>query len=142
MDALRQIFYDYRPASGAALTCPAWVNRSHFSTSIHRFVGRVLNQLIPRSVLNALTQAMILDHALDVQTFKGNDSEHGNERMANLVSKVAATVGDALMDVPCRFALLASLRFRQCLLICAKESRVSTLFARRKRSKVVASDIN
>src|SRR2546423_5833926 len=136
MDALRQIFQDYCPARGAALTCPARFNRSHNSTSIFCFVGRILNQLIPRRILNALTQTMIPDHAFDVQRFKGDESEHGNESVTKLMSKVAATIGDPFVDAPRRFALLFSLRFRKCFLVRAKEARVSYLLACRKCGEV------
>lgn len=141
MDALRQIFNDYRSARGAALTCPAWVNCSHLSTGTFSLVGCELNQLIPRCILNALTQTMIANHPFDIQIFKGNYSEHGNKCMAQLVSKAAATVSDALMDTPRRFALLASLRFRKSLFIRAKEAWISYLLARRKRCKRVQANV-
>lgn len=142
MDALRQILDDYCPARGAALTCPAWVNCSHFSTSVRRFVGRVLNQLIPSRVLNALTQTMIPDHASNVQIFKGDDSELRYERVTKLMREVAATVSNAFVDTPCRFSMLFSLCLRKCLLIRPKESRISNPFACRKSSEARQANVN
>jgi len=141
MDALRQIFNDHCPARGATLTCPAWVNRSHTSTSVRRFIGRVSNQLTPRRILNALTQTVILNHASDVQIFKGNESEHRNERVAELMCEVTAAISYALMDASCRLAFLFSLCLRKCLLIYAKESWVSYLFAYGKCGKRVQANI-
>jgi len=124
------------------LTCPAWVNHSHLSTSIFCFVGRALNQLIPSCVRNTFSQTVIPDHAFDVQRFKGDESKHRNERMAQLMSKVAATVGDPFVNTPRRFALLASLRFRQCLFVRAKETWIRNLLAIGERTEMRQPNIN
>ncbi len=142
MDAVRQIFDDYSAARGAALACPARVNCSHFSASIFSFVDRALNQLIPSGILNALTQTVIPDHATDVQRLKGDDSKRGNERVTELVNKVAAAVGDALVNAPRRAPIYFALRPRQRPLIRAEESRIGNLFAGRKRGEVGQADIN
>src|SRR5947209_2083052 len=85
---------------------------------------------------------MILDHPFDIQIFKGNESEHGYKSTAELVREVAATIGNAFVDAPRRFALLFSLRLRKCFLIRAKESRVSNLFTCRERPERRKSNVN
>src|SRR5215217_6167972 len=131
-----QIFFNERTARRTEFACVAWINLHARSTSIRSFIVRELYKLIPRCITNGLSEAMIPDHTLDIQILKGNDSEHRDESMTKLVGKVAAAVSDALMDAPCRFALLFSLCLRKFLLVRAKESWVSYLLARRKRGEV------
>ena len=112
-----QILFDYRAARRTESACVARVNLHARSTSVFSFIVRELYELIPRRIRNTKGQAMILDHAADVQVFKGDDAEHGNESVTELMREVAATVSDTLMDAPRRFALLTPLRLRQSFLI-------------------------
>jgi len=137
-----QIFFDYLTASRTEFACVARVNLYARSTSVFSFIVRELYKLIPRCVLNTFSQRMITNHAFDIQILKGDNSKHGNESRAKLMSKVAATISDAFVDAPCRFTLLASLRFSQRLFIRAKESWISNLLAIRECTERSKTNIN
>src|SRR2546423_8064532 len=137
-----QIFFDYRTASRAEFACIARVNLHATPSSVFSFVRRKLYELIPSCVLDGFTKTVIANHPFDIQIFKGDDSEHRNESMAELMSKVATTISDALMDASHCFALLFSLGLRQRFLIRAKESWVSYLLTCGKCRKRVQANVN
>ena len=142
MHTYTQILFNERLARRTEFACVARVNLYARSTSVRSFVESELYELIPRCVRNTFGEAMILDHASDVQIFKGDDSEHGNESMTKLMSEVAATVSNALMDASRCLALLFSLRLRKCFLIRAKEARVSNFLPIRECCKRVQAHVN
>ncbi|HMF56243.1 MAG TPA: hypothetical protein VK619_07845 [Pyrinomonadaceae bacterium] len=142
MDTLSQTLINYLTASRTEFACVARVNLHARSTSVFSFVVRELYELFPRCVLNALTKTVIANHASNVQILKDNESEQRNERVAQLMSKIAATISDAFMDAPRHFPFLPSLRFSQRFLIRPKESWIGNVFASGKRGEVAESNIN
>src|SRR5439155_24266981 len=107
------LFYQ-PPASTTVLRRVAWLNHSHISTGAFCLVGSVIDDLIPRSVLNRLGKVMIPYHGSYPQIFKEDHSIADNKRMAQLVSIVAALITDSLM-YSCHFlsgflSLFASFR--------------------------------
>lgn len=142
MGALRQVFRDDSSTSGTPLTCLAWVNSHTTPSSVCSFVRRKLDELIPGGILNALGKAMVFDHAPDIQILENYQTEQGDQSVTELMGEVAATVSYPLMDARPRFALLLPLRFRQSLLVRAKESRILNLLAGRERGERRESNIH
>ena len=85
---------------------------------------------------------MILDHAFNIQTFKHYQTVQGHKRVTKLMSKVAASVGNPLVNASGCFALFTSLRFSQRFLIPKKKARVSNLLTRRERGEVRQANVN
>src|SRR5215211_7494571 len=84
---------------------------------------------------------MILDHALDVQVFKHNQTEPRNERTAELMREVITPESDSFVNARYRLAFLSPLRLRQRLLICAEEARVINSLSRRERDERSQSNV-
>jgi hypothetical protein len=70
-----QGFPHNRATPGAPLTGIAWVNQCDPTTGAFSLVRRVLHQLIPGGVSNALGKVAVLEHVPDVQIFKGDQAE-------------------------------------------------------------------
>jgi len=90
---------------------PVRVNLCVRSISVRSLIESGLYKLIPCRILNALSQTMIANHAFDVQIFKGQQAEHGDERIAKLMSKVAASEFDSFVNACGNLVLLLPLRF-------------------------------
>ena len=132
MDALRQIFHDYCPASGALLTCPACINLSAQSPGAFSLIRCEHDELIPGRIRDGFRQMVISHHGLNIQLLKEDCAIHTNKRMAELMSEVVTPKPDSLMGACCCFGFLLSLCLRQSLFVRAKESRIINLLACRE----------
>ena len=142
MHTFRQTFLHQCSASGASFRRVARVNLYALSTSVRSFVVRELYELIPRRILNAFRKTVIFNHAKDIQVLKGDDSEHRNERVAELMREIAATISDAFMDASCRLALLFTLSLSQRFLIRPKEAWISNLLTCGQRGECRQANVN
>ena len=158
MHTHRQGFWNPFPAARAILRGVAWINLYQRPTSLRSFVGRVLDELAPRRIVNALGQRMVLDHVGRLQVFKDQYLEALYKTMAQLVGKILAPVGDPRMDMldyPIGFAPLraafreatgVALCLRQRLLVLAEEARVGDLLTLASRqpqgSEVVQTQVD
>lgn len=155
MDTLGQVFRDNLVAARTHLRRVVWVNSDTHPTSFRRFVGRVLSQLSPRSIIDTLihTAPVAILHLLNVQVLKGDDLKFVHQASTQFVRKVFAPVGNASVDVlndslalvifGCTLGALAqsALRLRQHLLILAKEAGIGKMLASRQGSKVCQTNI-
>ena len=94
-----QRLLDQSSTAGAHPGCVAWINRYDTTTSVLSFVRGVRDQLLPGCIRDALCQTMILKHVPDIQVFKRDHAETVDQFTTNLMSKVFAPVGNALMDM-------------------------------------------
>src|SRR5436853_3154326 len=99
-----QIYVTQHSTATTHLTGVAWVDLHHSPTSILSFVGGKGHNLTPGSVSNGFGETMIFQHPSDVQLFKDDDGEAIQQLSAFLMSKIAATIGDSLMNVSNYFA--------------------------------------
>ena len=154
MDTTRQVFIDKTATPGTLLGCVPRVHQYETATSTFCLVRSELYQLIPGSVSNAFSQAMVKQHSFAVQPFKGDDTKLINQPATEFVSKVLAPVSDALVDMTDDLVSLSSkwralflfgkpsLRFSQCLFILAKEAGIGNLLASGKSCKRLKPNIN
>ena len=101
MNANRQVFANDLTATGTLLRRPPGVNPYHRPTSFLRFEGRVPSQLPPGHIGDALVHSPVIavHQFLYVKVLEGDELKRVDQSPAHLVSKVPATVGDALVDV-------------------------------------------
>jgi endonuclease YncB( thermonuclease family) len=91
--SLRQPLGADRPAIGARLTCAAWIDQNNAPTGTFRLVGRELDELAPRGIVNGPGQYSTLEPG-EVKVFEGDQSVPGHKGPGLLVSEVAALVRD------------------------------------------------
>ena len=96
-----QLLLDQLTAVGvrAHLGCVAGVDQHHRSSSLFRFGARVLYQLRPSNVSNALAHPTSAAHVQRFQFFKRNYLIACYQLATLLVRKVASAVSDPLMDM-------------------------------------------
>src|SRR5437868_4997767 len=104
-----QFYLTQHSTATTPLTGVAWVDLHHSPTSIFSFVGGIGHNLTPGSVSNGFGQAMIFQHPSDVQLFKDDNGEAIHQLSAFLMGKIAATIGDSLMNVSNYFAAFLTL---------------------------------
>lgn len=114
----RQGFLLSVSALRTVLACVGWIDRYVLPTSICCFVRQVCSELRPGSILDALSETVIVHHLVDGQVFHGNDIEAVDDLAALLMRKVPTAVTDALMDTGDNLAALGTLR---CALRCSRE---------------------
>jgi hypothetical protein len=95
--SLGQCFIHQRSTSGTDLAGVARVNQYHNPTSTLSLVGCVLHQLVPRSIVNRLSKAMVFHHLLDIEVFKSNNPKSLNQLATFLMGKVLPLPGNSLM---------------------------------------------
>ena len=98
MHAHGQSFRNHGRTGATALRGAARINLDTHRTGTFRLVLCVADQLVPRCIRNAFRQTAVLDHPGDAQVFKHDCAERGNQAAAQLVGKILAPVGDALVD--------------------------------------------
>ena len=74
------------------------IHPQDFRTHPSRFVFDKVDELVPTGISNGFSQVVIFQHAIDVETLKGDHAEVINQGAAQFVVKVLALVGDLLMD--------------------------------------------
>src|SRR2546425_269039 len=146
---------DLLPMSTAA-TCLARIGRIHSHiapASFFRFAGQFAEKFRPRGISNALSQTMVMGHALDMQVFYRNDPKVMNNLAAFLMGEIIPSELNPFMNPRHNLAMLASLRrplsqlgmlaldSGKSLFLFAKETRVSYLFTCREGRKGLESDI-
>ena len=147
---------DLLPMSTAA-TCLARIGRIHSHiapASFFRFAGQFAEKFRPRGISNALSQTMVMGHALDMQVFYRNDPKVMNNLAAFLMGEIIPSELNPFMNPRHNLAMLASLRrplsqlgmlaldSGKSLFLFAKETRVSYLFTCREGRKGLESYIN
>jgi len=140
--------------SRAILTGVARVYSNILSTSVLSFERKKRCKLSPGCISNALSKAMVVNHAVDTQILNSYNAEAVDNASAILVSKVYPSVRNTLMDIrnhpspfsssrsALRFFGQSSLSFSQCLLITSEEAGVSNGLSSGQGSKVGQPDIN
>ena len=155
MDANRQVFRDNRAAARTHLGCVARINGDDRSSGPFCLLLGQPHYLAPRSIRDALVHAapVVGLHGLNVQILEGDDLKFVHPLAAQLVCKVGATVGNALMnmlDSPPRLgafwrAFIAlrqtALRSSKRLRVYAKETGIGDLFARAQGGEVCEAHI-
>lgn len=154
MDTLGESFINQHSAPAAHLGRVARVNLYHTAASFFRFAHCELYQLIPCYIRNAFSQAMVLNHPVNVQVLKSDKAIAVDHAAASLMSKVAPLVGDAMMNVnhnlfsfdPFRgpIGLLAqlTLRFSQGLLFFPKEAGIFDSLTIREGQESSQAEVN
>ncbi len=134
--------------------CVAWINRYDTTTSVLSFVRGVRDQLLPGCIRDALCQTMVLKHVPDSQVFKRDHAETVDQFTTNLMGKVFAPVGNALVDMLNRLAPFGpfgrsffsprekALHLRQSLLSMTKEAGIINLHPIGERGKTFKSYIH
>src|SRR6266545_3445899 len=149
MDTHREIFGDWSATVRTVLSGPAWKHLQKRAASLCRFAARVLEELRPGGIGNALVERSIsVDlHIGNVQIFTDEDLIGVDESPAGFVGKVGPAVGDPLVYMlhhtpgflACgrAFCLCTelALRFLQRFGITTEETRVVNAGAIAKRSK-------
>ena len=108
----------------------------------------------PRRIGNRLSEAVVLNHALDIQFLDGNQAVLIHETPCRLMHKIMTTIANPLMDTRqnfvrfmagtaslCRFCLPPS-RFGECLFIPAEETWVGNKRAIRECGKLVQANVD
>jgi len=139
----------------AAILCGiGGVHSDKLSTSAFSLVREIGGELTPGSIGDTLSEAVIMEHAVNRQVLDGDDAEAGNNLPGLLMRKVTSPVGDALVDMrddlavlgPCRGAFgffgHSPLSFSQRLLIGSKEPRVRDSVSGRESGEGCQPDIN
>ncbi|HYU74721.1 MAG TPA: hypothetical protein VEL31_18785, partial [Ktedonobacteraceae bacterium] len=124
----------------AILRC---VGRIHFdsrSSSFFRFGEQFIKKSRPSRVLNAFSEAMVMNHPVDMQIFHADHAETVYNLATMLMGKVIAPELDTLMHTCHGFTVLASLRRTFCqfgmlalhfgkgLFFLAEKARIGYLF--------------
>ncbi len=137
----------------ACLTRRGRIHSDKGSTSFFRFAGQLCKETRPRGIGNAFGKAMIVNHALDVQVFNGNEAIGIDNLSTDLMREIFPFEGDPLMHTGNGFAMLAPLRtpfcqfgmlalhFCQCFLFFPEEAGIVYLCSIGKRGKGVESDV-
>jgi hypothetical protein len=101
VNANRQVFANDFTAAGAHLRRLPGVNLYNRPTSFLRFEGRVLDQLSPGHIGDTLVHTTVITilHNLYVQVLEDYDLELIDQLSTNLVCKVPAAIGGALVDM-------------------------------------------
>ena len=154
VDTLRESFINQHSAPAAHFGCVARVNLYHSTPSFYRFSRCELYQLVPSYIRNAFSQAMVLNHPLDVQVLKSDKAIVIDQFPAFFMSKVPPLVGDPVMNVSDNLFGLTSfrrstyllaqftLRFSQRLFLLAKKAGISNSPAMREGQKRSQSAVN
>lgn len=113
------------------LGCIAWINEFHSRPGAFCLEREDAEEAGPASVSDATGQSAVLEHPLDVQVFRSNESVAGNELIRSLVVHVASRVGNMFMQSSyLEFDLLSSvtsfLATGQCPLFDAKFGLVAS----------------
>lgn len=147
MDTVREGLFNQTATPRADLAGVTGVNQHHPTCSIFSFLRRVNYQLPPRSIGNALGEAVILDHIPDVQVLKADDITLIYKAMAQVMAEISPPVGDALVDtghdfvtpdpVGCSLLTFAqpTLDLGKGLFLLAEEAGVVNLLASREDSE-------
>ena len=134
--------------------CVAWINRYDTTTRVLSFVRGVRDQLLPGCIRDAFRQTMILKHVPDIQVLKRDHAETVDQFTTNLMGKVFAPVGNALMDMLNGLASFGSfgrsffsprekaLHLRQLLLSMTKEAWIFNLQPIGERGKTFKSYVH
>ena len=151
-----QVLWDNFTASRTILRSSPRINSRRQPTSVLSFIGREVYELTPCSIGNTLVYAapIAVLHILDIQVLKGDDLILINQSPAQLVSKIVAATGNAMMnmlDNSLAFAIFrraflaftqTALGFRKRLFILAEKARIGNVLSARQRSKMTQAHIN
>src|SRR2546421_12534152 len=88
----------------AILTRVGRIHSYVFPASFFRFAGQFAEKFRPGCIVNALSQAMIMRHAVDMQVFDADDAVGIDNLSALLVREIVASEGDPLMHTCHSFA--------------------------------------
>jgi len=100
MGSITQFLLDSEATSRTILRRIRRVDEYKVPTSFFRFVDRVLYELVPCNVRDALRQSSVLYHLRDRKILEDDGSVMTHDPLTDLVSKVGSTVTDPLVD-PC-----------------------------------------
>ena len=137
MNTLGKSFFNQHSTPAAHLGRVARVHLHHNAPSFFRFGRCELYQLVPCYVRNAFSQAMVLNHPVNVQILKCDKAVLIDKAAAFFMSKVTPLIGNPIMNVSDNLFSLASLwcpirlfaeftlRFSQCFFFLAKEAGIS-----------------
>src|SRR5712664_2423936 len=98
VDPLHQRFLLAVSTLRAVLACVGWIDRYKRSTGPCCLVSEMCSELRPGGILNTFGQTVIMHHRIDGQIFHRNDVTPIDEPTAFLMTEVAASVGNTLMD--------------------------------------------
>jgi len=153
MNTLGEGLFYQTPTPGANLTGVMRIDQHHTVSSVFSFLRRASYQLPPCGVGDAFSEAVILDHPLNVQVLETNNVVFVNELVAQLMSEVGALVDDALVNASNDLALPGVFRgalvglaqpalcFCEGLLLLTEEAGISDLLAIGKRGESCQTQI-
>lgn len=148
-----EVFINQDTTARTHLGRVAWIDQDDTMTSIFRFVRRVLNQLAPRCVCDAFGKAMVGKHSGCVQVLKDDQPVVVGQLSPDLMSKVAAAVGNPFVYLGYRMAAFgpqgrtlfslrqSALRAGQGFFVGTKEPGVRYFLAVRQGSEAVQPHI-
>ncbi len=94
-----QVFLNYSMTLAAVLRCTTWINFNIRSTSLFRFVTRIVRKLVPRGIGNAFRQTVVADHPCDAQVLKDDNAKLIHQAAAEFMRKVFTPIGDPFVDM-------------------------------------------
>src|SRR6266567_1460042 len=146
---------------GLPMVAPAAIlrrgGRVHFdkrSASFFRFARQSVKKSCPRCIVDALSQTMIMRHAVDMQIFHTDHPEVVDDLPAFLMGKIVTSelhpfvnpCHNLTMFSPLRCALskfgVFALHFRQGFLLLAEKARVGYLFFLGERSECLQPNVD
>jgi hypothetical protein len=142
------------PTLAASLAGIGRIYLDESPASFCRFAGQLIKETRPGRVIDAFSQAVVVEHPIDLQVFHCNSPELVNNLAAVLVREVGSAPANPLMHPGYHLALftplgrsLFSLRklalsFCQGFFFLSKETRVFNLLTVRERSKSLEAHIN
>lgn len=98
MHTNRQRLLNLFTALAAFLGCIAWINEFHSRPGAFCLEREDAEKAGPASVSDTTGQSAVLEHPVDVQVFRSNESVAGNELMRGLVVHVASRICDVFMQ--------------------------------------------
>lgn len=156
MNTDRQGFRHNLPTARTSLGGVAWVNEYDATASFFRFARGELYELMSGNIPDAFVQASVraVFHVDNVQLLKGDKLIFVDQLARFFMRKVAAAIGNALVDVvddPLALAILgrplclfrqAALCFRQGFLVLTKETGIVNRVAIAQGGKVGQTHID
>gem|GEM_PF-2330457 len=123
------------------------------SASFFRFARQLVNKPCPRGVVDALSQTMIVNHAVNLQVFHADHAKTVNDLTAFLMREVIPSERYPFMHPGYHLAMLPALRrslcqfgvralhLRQCLLFFTEKAWILNCISIRQRSEGLQSHI-
>lgn len=98
MPTVREVL-SYLLTAGACLACAFGINGHELNTSFFGFVLQNVKEAAPGDIRDCPAQLAVLEHPLDVQAFRNEETEGFDQTAGDLIVVLAPAVDDVSMDL-------------------------------------------